>query len=141
LLVLVMPGVELFHHRQPAAIDRLRIELGEPGPQSLRDSIGHPETNFIAALYGVLPPLRFLDPDTKDAAHRFAAHGGAELLAVFPVGPWRHNASPGLAVGEQSRSPLADGLHVQLTQCAAAGIRDEGGMRIYGPDLVIPKRP
>ena len=116
-------------------------ELGEPRPQAVGDAIRHPEANLGFALDAVLPPIRLLDADAEDADDGFAAHGGAEFLAVLPVGPRGGQPAPSLPVGDERRRKLADALHVQRARRAAAGVRDDAGVGIDLADLGIPEPP
>src|SRR4051812_10546420 len=109
-----MPPVQIFDYLQPAAIMQRAGEFREPRTEAVGDSVDHPEADLRAALNGVLPAIRLFGTDAKDAADRLATHRGAVLFSVLPVGPRRHEPAPGLPIGEQRRSELADGLHVEL---------------------------
>src|SRR5207244_11437171 len=77
----------------------------------------------------------------KHADDRFAAHGGAKFLPVFAIRPWRSQAAAGLAVGDEGGRQFADFLHVERTGRAAAGVRDDAGVRIDFADFAVPKPP
>src|ERR1017187_7529309 len=121
-LITVEPAIEVFDHGKPAAVVQCGGEFGEPGPKTVRNSVEGPEAYLGAALHGVFPTIRLFEPDAEDAADRFAAHGGAELLAALAAGPRRGDAAAPLAIREQDRRALARGLHVEIGQRAAAGV-------------------
>src|SRR5207253_565623 len=90
LLIRVVPVVDVLHNWQPALINRLRVELGEPETQALGCAIRHPHPDFIATLDGVLPPVRFFQSDAEDTGNRFASQRSSILLAVLAVRPRWH---------------------------------------------------
>ncbi len=57
------------------------------------------------------------------------AHRGGVFLAVLAVRPGRHEAVACLAIGKQGGREIADGLHVEVAERAAAGVGEEGGVR------------
>ena len=66
---------------------------------------------------------------------------GAVLLRVLAVGPRGHEPAPRLAVGEQRRGELADGLHVERAGRAAPGVRDDARVGVDLADLRVPEPP
>ena len=135
------PLINPFHRLEPAFVVQHAAEFREPRTQAIRDAIGHPEANLRFALHAVLPAIRFFEADAEDADDRFAAHGGAKFLPVFAIRPRRSQAAAGLAVGDEGGRPFADFLHVERTGRAAAGVRDDAGVRIYFSDFAVPKPP
>ena len=136
-----VPAVNVLDHPQPARIVQRAAEFAEPRTQAIGDSVQDPNANLGVALHAVLPALRFFDADAEQADDGFATHGGAKFLAVFSIGPRRHDAAPGLAVGYQHGSQFANGFHVQRTQRAAAGVRDDAGIGIDLAHRAVPNPP
>ena len=66
---------------------------------------------------------------------------GAVFLAVLAVGPRRAEAAARLAVGKQRGRQLADGLHVEIAERAAAGVGDEARVGIDLRIFVVPQAP
>ena len=136
-----MPPVQILHHRQPALVMQRARELREPRPRSLRDPVDRPQPHLRPALHRVLPAIRLLHPHAEDPADRLPPHRRAVLLAVLPVSPHRRQPAARLAVGEQNRRQLADRLHVQIGQRAAAGVGDVASRRIDLANLRVPQPP
>ena len=63
------------------------------------------------------------------------------FLAVFAIGPREHDTAAGLAIGHQHGREFADCLHVERTERAAAGIRDDAGIGIDLADFGVPQAP
>ena len=141
VLVAVMPAVQVFDDRQPAAVVERAGELGEPRADAVGDAVERPEADFGAVLHRVLPAVRLFDAHAEDAADGLVAHGGTVLLGVFAVGPGSHQAAARLAVGEEDGGELADGLHVEVAEGAAAAVGDVAGGRIDLADLGVPEAP
>ena len=100
LFSLVMPRVDFLNRLQPTLVDRFRIELGEPRAQPLRDSIDHPQLDFIGTLDGILPAFGLFQTHADDATDRLRAHRGAVFLGVFTNCPRRHQPTARLSIGE-----------------------------------------
>ena len=137
----VVPAVEVLDDAEPAAVAEHAGELGEPGPQAVGDPVGEPDADLRLALHRVLPAVRLLDAHAEDAPDRLAAHRGAVLLGGLAVGPRGHEPAPRLAVGEQRRGELADGLHVERAGRAAPGVRDHARVGVDLADLPVPEPP
>ncbi len=136
-----MPVVDVFHRLEPAPVVERAAELGEPRAQAVGDAVGHPDANLLRALHRILPAVGLLHSHAENAPDGLAAEGGAVLLAVLAVGPGGHQAAAGLAVGKQRGRQLADGLHVQVAERAAAGVGDVARRGIDLADLGIPQAP
>ncbi len=116
-------------------------ELREPGPHAVGDAVRGPEADLVRALHGVLPAVGLLDPDAEDADHGLAAHRGAVLLRVLAVGPGRHEPASRLTIGDQHRRQLADPLHVEAADGAAAGVGNETGVGVDLAQIRVPEAP
>src|ERR1017187_3652688 len=64
-LVLEVPGVKLFDHRQPALVMQRAGELGEPGAQIVGDSVNGPEADLVAILDRILPAILLFYSNTE----------------------------------------------------------------------------
>jgi hypothetical protein len=111
-LVPVVPVVNALDDGEPASIVEDAGELGDPRPHPVGRGFGDPELHFGFALHRVLPAIRLLDADTEDPRDRPLSHDGAELLGAPAVRPRRHQAAPGLVIGELDVGELGRGLHV-----------------------------
>src|SRR5579885_2057785 len=136
-----MPVIEFLDNRKPPAVNRLRVELREPRPQTVRDAIYNPKPDFLSVLHGILPAVLVFDSDAKDAHDRLPPERGAIFFAVLAVGPRRRDSVPALPIGKQCRRNLGDRLHVEFAQGAAACVRYVSGVRVDGFDLSVPKTP
>ena len=140
-LVAPVPVVDVLDHRQPALVVQVARELGEPRAQPVGDPVGDPDADLRRGLDRILPAIRLLDPHTEDPHDGLAAQRRPVLFAVLAVGPGRGEPAPRLAVGEQRGRQLADGLHVQVAQGAAAGVGDVARRRVDFADFGIPAPP
>ena len=104
----------------------------------MRDGVGYPKANFVATLDRVLPAVFVFEANAEDSDRRLIAHRGAKFLRTLAAHPGRHEARATLAIGEQDGRKFTDGFHVQLCECAAAGIGDKAG---FGIDLLNPGVP
>ena len=141
VLSFFVPGENVLDHFEPAGIVEHAAEFAEPRTQAIGDAVQCPDANFRGALDAVLPTVRFFQPDAEQADNRLAPHGGAIFLAVFAIGPRKSDTAAGLAIGHQHRRQFADLPHVKRTKRAAAGIRDDAGIRIDLADLGVPQAP
>ena len=82
-----------------------------------------------------------VDAHAEYARDALPAHGRAILLGVFAIGPGSHEPVPALAVGKQRGRKLADGLHIQLAERAAAGVGYVASAGVDGSDLFVPQAP
>jgi hypothetical protein len=105
------------------------------------DPVNHPEPNLIAALDGVFPTVRLFNAYAEDAGDGLAAKRRAVFLAVFAIRPGRRQPAPGLAIGEERRRQFPDGLHVEIAERPAAGVRNETRVRVDLFDLRVPASP
>src|SRR5262245_55009747 len=136
-----MPAVEVLDDAQPAPVMERAGKFGEPGPHAVCYPVGGPDSNLRLALYGVRPAVGSYYPHTEDAPDRLVPHRGAVLLGILTGSPGGHQPDAGLAVGEECRGQLADGLHVERTRGAAARVGDDAGIGIDRADLGIPAPP
>src|SRR5262249_55431811 len=77
---------------------------------------------------------RLFHAHAEDADDRLAAQRRAVFLAVLAIHPRRHKAAPRLAIREERRRQFPDGLHVEIAERPAAGVRNETRVRV---DLLI----
>src|SRR5439155_547387 len=134
-------AVDVLDHAQPTRVVEHAAEFGEPGAQAVGRAVGDPDSNFSLALHGVFPAIRFFDSDAEDADDGFTAHGRAEFLSVFAVGPGRGKTAAGLTVGDERGCELADFRHVERTGRAASRVRDDAGVGIDLANLAVPELP
>src|SRR5580658_5655109 len=85
--------------------------------------------------------MRVVDAHATNAGDGFTAESRSVFLAVFSVAPRRHDAAAALTISKQSECELADGLHVEIAEGAAAGVSDVTGVGIDGADFLIPETP
>src|SRR5262249_23043042 len=137
----LVPAVEVLDDAEPALVAEHAAEFGEPRSQAIGDPVGEPDADFRLTLYRVFPAVRLLDSHAENTPDGLVAHHGAVLLRGLAVGPRRHEPTPRLAVGEQRRGQLADGLHVERAGRAAPGVRDDPRVGVDLPDLPIPEPP
>src|SRR5262245_45191278 len=136
-----MPSVQVLNHFEPAVINHFAVELREPGPEIMGDPVNHPEPYFVAALDGVFPAVRLFHAHAEDAGDGLAAQRRAVFLAVLAIHPGRHKAAPRLAIREERRRQLPDGLHIEIAERPAAGVRNETRVRVDLFDLRVPESP
>src|SRR5262245_39853244 len=136
-----MPSVQVLDHFEPAVINHFAVELREPGPEIMRDPVNHPEPNLVAALDGIFPTVRLFNAYAEDACDGLAAQRRAVFLAVFAIRPGKRQPAPGLAIGEERRRQLSDGLHIEIAERPAAGVRNETRVRVDVFDLSVPESP
>src|SRR5262249_59186488 len=126
---------------EPPPVVQHAGEFGEPGAQSVRHPVGHPQADLRLALHAVLPPVRFLDADAEDADDGLATHGSSVFLPVLAVRPGCREPAASLSVGDEHGGEFADALHIQRTGRAAAGVRDDAGVGVDFADLRVPEAP
>ena len=100
LFVLPMPIENVTDHRHPTFIQRLGVELGEPGPQPVGNAVVCPKADLSIGLHRIFPTVRFFNTDAKNASNRLAAHRGTIFLSVLAVGPRGHGSTARLLIGE-----------------------------------------
>src|SRR5215475_924783 len=136
-----MPSVQVLNHFEPAVINHLAVEFREPGPEIMRDPVNHPEPYLVAALDGVFPAVRLFHTNAENADDGLATQRRAVFLPVLAIRPGRHKAAPRLAVREERRRQLSDGLHVEIAERPTTGVRNETRVRVDLFDFRVPESP
>src|SRR5205085_10089388 len=134
----VMPLIEILNDLQAARIVHAARNLVEPGAQAIGNAVDHPHAGFSGALDRIGPAVRSDSAHVEDAADRSGTHYGAVLLAVLAISPGGHRATAALAVGEQGGGQLANPLHIQAAERAAARVGDVASIGADLADGVIP---
>src|SRR5262245_15762173 len=128
-----MPLIDVFHHLQPALVVERSGKLRKPGTQPLSNTISYPNAHLGFGLDGILPTIRFFQPDTEDAANRFATQGSPVFLGATSIRPWCGQSSPSLMVDEQNVSQLTSHFEV------GKSVRYETRLGVDLADLTVPE--
>src|SRR5262245_59566942 len=113
----------------------------EPWPQSVGNTIGHPDAKLCFTLERVFPTIGLFQADAENASDRFVAHRGAIFLAVLAVSPRGHQTAARLPIGKEDGCPLANFFHVERAGRSAARIGNDAGIGIELPHLRVPELP
>jgi hypothetical protein len=103
LLVLPVPDVQVLDGFEPAVVERLGIELDDPGAETLSDAIHGPQPDLIRVLGGVLPTVRLLESDTANTDDWLGAVGRAGLLCIPAVLPRQLESGAALPIRKENR--------------------------------------
>src|ERR1019366_4248723 len=132
LLILPVPDVKVLDGLEPAAVERLGIELDHPGAKALSDAIHGPQPDLVGVLGGILPAVSLLESDAEYTHDRLRAGGRAGLLRIPAVLPGQLELGAALPVRKQNRDRNAVAYLVE-------SIGEKHGPRVALPDLAIPE--
>src|SRR4030042_26921 len=81
----IMPLINFLNNLEPTTVVDSTRELDKPWTHVVGSTFGHPDSDFSFILYGVFPPVTFLQSDTEYPTERFHSHRRPKFFRPLAV--------------------------------------------------------